>query len=484
MAMMMLRSGKMQPSEAAKLREAAHQDSPLVRALAGVGEVFLEKTGILAALPEGWEPQTGIIHSGRKGEDVDVSGVNVSSSNQEETDRDLAGCVGVLAELLRETGEEGAGLAAGLAEVDAATLWAPLPEVDLVGELEGARRVPLGAVHIGDGGPPIRVFGPDSATCKALRLLVLAVWRDRFGGAVLVRWPSPTIPSGLVRRVLEPMREGTLAEEEEGLVLRDGKALVGRFPSLDSESVARILERPDLFRSVAFARLILALPWWTWNQAIQGVNPYTRLEFTGLTSFGAALGISDRTEVAGLPDLLLAGQEYRGARLDLAPLWMAYLPTGGKMGRGRHPATVRIDVGEALAPYGYDQFARGEDRRLLPVLPAPCLEPVNRRRRAPALFLQFAFLWELRDSVARGNTRNGAIELTYRQMERAADRSGVTRSELTALVSVWIGEPESGAWLVREEGDLVRVADSGAHEVLIGAAERAVRNRVRYKRKG
>lgn len=493
-ALVAVAGDRLAPAELAILRDVG-DDSPFLAILAEWGDrldLALREATTARGLPDVvagaenpgfWQPQSPSWHVGRPGFTREVSEIDMEVELEP---ADLPTFGAALVAVLRDVGEEGGRLAASL---DLADLWEPMAD---------AERVPMGALDMGDGLAPVRIFGPDPATCRALRALVLAVWRDRGGGAELweaeegrrerlEQYHAGTVGFDVVRRVIHPLRTGILSEDGGALLLRKGAGLVGSFPGLDAAAVLRIRENPGLFQSVAFPRLLRCFCYRTWEQAIEGVNPFTRLQFAGLAGLARAIGVSDKTEIANLPELLRAGQEYRGGRLDLPPLWTVQLPE--TMPRGSNVLTINVDVGPGMCP-GYVSEGKKQDKWLLPVLSwSPSFAGISRRRRAMAEFLLIALLLELRDSVARGRRDGELIELSKGQCERAADWAGASRSELATLLEQWIGEgalvaEEGGPWLRRGPGDLVLVLEEGPRRVLLGAANSADRNRVLHKNKG
>ena len=253
---------------------------------------------------------------------------------------------------------------------------------------------------------------------------------------------------------------------------------------------ARLVDNPGALAGLTARRIFRLLPRLAWKQAIEGKNPFNRLVFNGLQDLAEQLGIQNKTQIAMIRDILVAGREWRRGNLELPPLWEVWMPQW--MTRGRAVSQIRIDVGEGLCPgFVTPESLRHRLRWLLPVLSLPDLRAVGPNRQVALEALQWALLMELRQSAAQGEVLGKGILLTEGQRERAADRAGVSRAELLHALhghneSVpWLGtfEAPGEAWLLDCGGERVRLSETGAQQVLLQAAERADQNRGRYRGK-
>ena len=333
---------------------------------------------------------------------------------------------------------------------------------------------------------------PDPVQCRAMRRLALAVWFRQAEMAALKptedRYPHAVVPVAILKG-MESWQTHRLEETGEGLVMRSpGGQADGGFPGLLPEVAARLVDNPGALAGLTARRIFRLLPRLAWKQAIEGKNPFNRLVFNGLQDLAEQLGIQNSKQIAMIRDVLVAGREWRRENLELPPLWEVWMPQW--MARGRTVSQIRIDVGEGLCPgFVTPDSMRHRLRWLLPVLSLPDLRAVDRSRQVALEALQWALLMELRQSAAQGEVLGTGILLTEGQRLRAADRAGVSRSELEHALrghneSVpWLGtfEAPGEAWLLDCGGERVRLSEAGAQQVLLQAAERADQNRSRYR---
>lgn len=335
---------------------------------------------------------------------------------------------------------------------------------------------------------------PDPAQCRAMRIIVYVVWLRlqelRQIQATPDRYPHPVLPT-LVLKHGETWRTHRPEISDEGMVLRSssGKA-EATFPGLLPEVAARLVDNPGVMAGLTARRLFRLLPRLAWEQAMRGVNPFNRLVFQGLQDLAGQLDIQNSRQIGMLRDILLAGQEWRQEDLRLPPLWQVWMPE--RMARGRAVSEIRIDVGEALCPGFVPPRSAPHDLRwLLPVLPLPDLSAMDNARQTLLEALQWSLLIELRQSAASGEVLGENLRLTVGQRHRAADRAGISRTEMERALyghngSVpWIGtfDNPGDAWLIDWGQEWFRLSESGAQKILLSAAERAEINRSRYRKR-
>ncbi len=323
-----------------------------------------------------------------------------------------------------------------------------------------------------------------------LRLLACALWADLWRPGALFESAriAPAMPQ-LVRRSLAAVRHGRALRDADrgGLEYRalDG-SVVARFvaPALNQKQLEAMRRGVEHLRGVLFEAVIRGLVRATFAQAVEGINPYTRLVYgRGFEGLAKAYRINSKDR-AKLPSLFAAMAAYRGADRTLPPIVAAYWTTGATRGR---PAELRIDVGEALAPGYASVVARRADREsgdpwLLPVLPLPVLAiPGARGNDYAALCdLQWELLALFRARAEEGRDRGGWL-LSAADVGALVDRAGLSSKLAGAWREPWTqGE---GAWLREVGGGRLALADGAAAELLSQGGDYTTTGRSRARKR-
>lgn len=477
---------------------------PLVLSLAEIGESFskiLDEAQICQM--SGWDPQPGRWwgRAPRLLADLGVQADPATATLLLNQARNL------LVEFLNEIGAEGKNLAKAAAVMDASALWSPVDDAPVV---------PLGALQIGEGAPT-RIHGPDPATCRALRMIALAVWMDRCGGAAQVERAdriierairkaiAPALPASIIQNslsTLEYAKKVIAVGDEVGsnalprlaiLVRENPSSALQEFhlyepssypgatlPKLAVDGLRALVEQATWFPVLA-EKLVrhLAVRCWEAFRA----NNYDSLTARELVYVG---GWSKLAEEAGInsryrgdiPRMIALLRIWKGSDGNQHALIYDYHVTEAS---GRHPSRVTITVGKGLVPGHAAELPRGEGRRLLPVLDLPELQiqGVGKDRAGGLLAYQWELLAALRDVVASevgGIGNDKAILLPKKLRTLAAERAGLTDKEATAADRVWIGDGP-GAWLKPVGEDRVMLMDTRAFDLLSNAEKQAVGRR-------
>ena len=212
---------------------------------------------------------------------------------------------------------------------------------------------------------------------------------------------------------------------------------------------------------LTFERVIRGLTRRAYQQAVEGVNPYTRLVYPGgFEKFAAEHSVSDR-ERKGLVAMFEALQNYRRDARDVAPILTYWLRKASPAGR----AELRIDVGEALVPGYVSTLPAGPGRWLLPVLEVPFLDFADRARHGALCALQWSILGELRERV-EDYAAYGALDVDVAALASKID--GLTGPDGDRARLAWIEGP--APWLRADARGRVALLDDGADRLLKEAA--------------
>jgi len=478
--------GMLYPAEVERLRAlVAEENPPILATLEGYGSRLARFIGISDSLPQ-WEAQTGYMHGIGPAE---VRDLGLVSKTGEEV---LAEVAAELRAILREIGAEGARLAEKLPGLDL-SIWLPMePEElaeELAGDLAGARLVALGALRMNGRPAPVRIVGPDPATCQALRYLALAVWRDLFGGAELVKRAgkalAPSIPQELAQQSMFPLQRVDRVESRGGGVLvavagRSEYALVTAGIRPDIIDVLRWLARAETWYPAVADRLLRHIITRCAGIYLSGAGPDTltvpMLKYEGgWSKLAKEAGISEKHR-GELPRVVALLRAWKGVDGLQPALIMEYTLSGGHRGER---ALLTILVGEPLFPGStyIHRIQKGPGRRLLPVLARPetAIPGVSGEKTSNMLLYHWLIVAALRDSAGAGRlveTSEGpAILLPKAARRAAAKEAGLSASEGEAVDRVWIGGG-AGSWLTEpdQEGGL-RTRDGAAMRLLLDASE-------------
>lgn len=280
---------------------------------------------------------------------------------------------------------------------------------------------------------------------------------------------APAIYSS-VHRARGELRHGPALEvppESGGGVLRAANGVVVAELTIDGRSdLARLRTAAEeaVGGGLAFEKIWRLLPRAVFEQAARNINPATRLVFDGIQGLCSAAGISSGRDLDAAHNTLELLQAWRGARRDLPPALMYW----HQPAVGRQRASLRIDVGEALAPGHWigtsaPHSPQRQDRFLLPVLPLPDLTWAGPRQHSRLAALQWELLYALRDRV---ECYPDGVQLAYGEVCRAADKAGVTAELATEAIAHWGAD----GWL-RPHGGGFQLADVAAHQLFLRAAE-------------
>ena len=251
--------------------------------------------------------------------------------------------------------------------------------------------------------------------------------------------------------------------DSTSLALRVATAAVGRFvaPSVDAPALERLRAGASRLHGLTFERVIRGLTRRAYQQAVDGVNPYTRLVYAGgFERFVAEHSVSDY-ERKGLPGMFEALQNYRRDARDVPPILTFWLR---KAAPGR-TAELRIDVGEALIPGYVSTLPAGPGRWLLPVLDVPFLDFADRARHGALCALQWAILGELRER-AEDYAAHGALDVDVAALASTID--GLSGALGDHARRAWIEGP--APWLRADARGRVALVDPGADRLLKEAA--------------
>jgi hypothetical protein len=486
--------GRLVIAEVSALRALLFEgpDHPFIVDLASIGGSLANTFGILESVPF-WEPQV-VIHRGSK-EIRRLADLKINDVGEAELEEALRRAAHQFLTVLREIGQEGRTLAEEVEAGNVLDLWSPM---------EGAALAPLGAVHVG-GNVPVRIEGPDPATCRALRVLVLAVWRDRFGGADLVRRRekviATSIPQELAHQSVFPLQRVDRVETRGGgvvVMVADRSEYLLRTAAAPPAvlDVLRFMAQVGKWYPVVADRLIRHLLRRCTEMYLSGGNPDSLIA-RSLTYDGgwsklteeAGINSSHRAEVPRVVTLLRAWNGIDGSQPAL--ILDSYL-SGQRGGK----SVLTVVVGDLLFPDSkyLHNLPRGKGN-LLPVLERPETRiPGVSGEKTSNIVL---YHWLLVDTIRAGairmvETSEGPAVLLSKSARRAAAISaGLSPSEGEAVDRVWIGDG-AGSWLtetgLRTRDGAVRLRDDDAMRLLIdackGAKERGKSAARQRKRRG
>jgi len=471
--------GRLVPAEVSALTGMLSEpDHPFIVSLANIGRSIADTFDILNDMPF-WEPQP-IMHRG-SAEIRALRDLTIGDVTEAESEVSLRKAADIFLAMLREIGEEGRTLAEDVEAGDILDLWTPMG---------GAALAPLGAVHLG-GAVPVRIQGPDPATCRAMRVLVLAVWRDRFGGAELVRRASKvlavTVPQELAQQSVYPLQRFNRVESRGAGVLvavadqSEYLLKTATAPPAVLDVLITLLRAGEWYPAVA-DRLIRHLLRRCTEVYRAGGNPDSVTVRTikydgGWSRLADEAGINSRHR-AELPHVVALLRAWNGIDGSQPALILDSYLSGRRGGK----SVLTIVVGDLLFPDSKYLHKLADEGRgnLLPVLDRPetSIPGISGEKTSNIILYGWLLVDTIRASAIRmvETSEGPAIPLSQATRRAAAKEAGLSASEGEAADRVWIGGG-AGSWLTEASHGAVRLKDGDAMRLLIDAHEGAKKRR-------
>ncbi len=343
---------------------------------------------------------------------------------------------------------------------------------DKVGlQLKPSLRVPLSALaHV----------------CRALRE-VRSEREDEEVRDRVSRRPSPACFKAPLE-AMTPIRERSVSSIGNGVFEITSAGGPKRF-SVAGAPMAPVLTQiaedlPDLLRHVTVQK------WWrwlitsAWKQWVEGVPDSSWIRIEG--GYGTVAQLVDAPEKRAGTIIKRASEQLQRIQWEIPELEIngqGFFTLDYRRGGGRRKGYVRYALAPILCPGGGDhlnspELSARQARRLIPVLAAPPTVGSTDTWGAQ-LALQDLILLHLR-SEAEEYHRQGGLPIPW---ETLAEQAGVPARLLPDLRRAWIRETETEPGWLTSDGDRLRIANHGAHQLISDGGLKQIKGREKSRRR-